>query len=407
MRSGTILPRKSVPWLLVAVGTVILAIAFALGPRSVLAPHPGVQVSVRRGELRLFAQATGYIVPARAVDISPPYVEGLWEFKVTRLVPEGTNVSVGDVLVEFDGQEVIRRLTEQRAAVSKAQEEVSKCRLEYDVRLRDLRIRAEGARVNMERARHMVDVDASLISMADFRRLQIQYDQARSESAHLDGMLEATLRMSESQVGALTKSLEAAQLRLRQLEVQQRALQVRAPIAGTVIYVKSATGDKKTVGQSAWRGEVILQIPCSSSISMAATLEEADSGAVRAGQEATVRLDAFPEVEIRGRVASVGSIVREKTPDLPVKVVDVQIDLDQQDPRVQPGMSSTALIEVQRRKDVLLIPFKAVREKAGRPFVLVVDPKGGIVERHILLGRREGESIEVLEGLKDGDRVYQ
>jgi HlyD family secretion protein len=343
----------------------------------------------------------------RAMDISPPLVDGLWDFKIASLIAEGTEVKTGDLLIEFDDEGVTRGINEQRAVVEKTQEELNRSQLEHDVRMRDLHIRAEEARVYLERTKHKAEVDAQLTSMQEFRQVQIQLTMATTEAAQLQEKLQATVRMFTAHLATLNNSLAAAQSRLKRLELQQKSLRMTAPISGIVIYKRDIiSGEKKTIGQSAWREEVILQIPDLSSLRMQATVDEIDSGAIRAGQSARISLDAFPEIELSGTVKAVGGIIRAKSWDLPVKVVDVSIGFDRTEARLLPGMTATALIEVQRLENILLIPLRAVREKDGRTVVLVAGREGQSVERQVRLGRRDRESIEVLEGLKEGDKIY-
>jgi uncharacterized Rossmann fold enzyme len=71
------------------------------------------------------------------------------------------------MLVGFDGQEVNGKLTEQEAERDKTQEESNRRKLECDAQICDLRIRVDEARVNLGKARHKAEVDASLMPMRD------------------------------------------------------------------------------------------------------------------------------------------------------------------------------------------------------------------------------------------------
>lgn len=360
---------------------------------------------VKRGDLKLEITATGSLMAKRAVDIGPPYVEGLWDFKIARLIPEGTRVKPGEVLVEFDEQEVNRLLTEQRAEMEKAQEELTKRKLEYDVQLRDLRVRLEEANVNLQKAKHKADVDTSLTSMLDYRQAQIELEKAESEVKSLARKLEATETMLKAELAALENRLENAQIRVKRLEQQKGALKVTAPTAGIVIYRRDWNGQKKSVGQSVWRLETIMQIPDLSTLQMEVMVEESDAGTVATGQRAQIRLDAFPELQLRGRLTTVGTILRVKRPDMPVKVIDAVIALDRGEGRLLPGMTAAAIIEVKKIPNALLVPLRAVREKGGRAVVSVAASSGKPEERSIQVGRRNSEFVEVVKGLREGERI--
>ncbi len=393
-------------WLLCALGIAVLVVALrpAHDTRA-SATRVNAQAMVRRGDLKLEVTASGSLAAQRAKDITPPAVEGMWDFKIARLVQEGTQVKRGDMLVEFDDQEVNRRLAERRAEMAKTQEELNKRRLEYDVQLRDLRIRVEETKVNLEKARHKAEVDQSLISMQDYRRAQIELEQADNEAARVSEKLGSMMNMAKAELASIENTLEKSRLRVSRLEEQQKALVVEAPIAGVVIFKRSYNGEKKSVGQSAWREETIMQIPDMSTLRLEAMVEEADAGGVSPGQKAVVRIDAFPGVQLSGVVTSVGTVLRQKRFDIPTKIVDAIVEFSMPGERLLPGMTATASIEVQRIPNLVQVPVKAIRENEGRIYVRVVKPSGTVEERAIRVGRRNAESIEVLDGLHEGEKV--
>ena len=399
--------KQRAGWMILGVIIAALVVVFWPARRSSTdtPSRGGYRTLVRRGDLAIEVPATGSLVASRAVDIGPPSVEGLWDFKIARLVDEGIAVRPGDMLAEFDGQEVNRKLTEQEAERDKTQEELNKRKLEYDVQLRDLRIRVEEARVNLEKARHKAEVDASLMSMQDYRQAQIQLELAESEALRLREKQQATERMMNAELAALQNNLSKSLQRVSDLQAQQKALTITAPTAGVVIFKRDWNGEKKKVGQSAWRMEIIMQIPDLSTLRLEAMVEEANSGGVSPGQKARIRMDAFPEMELKGKVTTVGTVLRTKRWDTPIKVIDAVIEFDRKGGKLLPGMTGTALIEVARIQDVLLVPVKAVREIQGRAVALVEGANGNVEERPVRVGGRSSELIEIKEGLKEGEKV--
>jgi multidrug efflux pump subunit AcrA (membrane-fusion protein) len=91
--------------------------------------------------------------------------------------------------------------------------------------------------------------------------------------------------------------------------------------------------------------------------------------------------------------------------DNPVKVIDALIELEQKLGKLSPGMTATGQIEVERIPNALLAPVKAVRERGGLVIVRVPGADGRDEERTIRVGRRNQQFIEVLEGLREGDKL--
>lgn len=388
------------------VGIAIAAGTIALWPtRSSRSDVSDGTVEVRRGDLKLEVTATGSLGAEKSVDVTPPSVEDMWDFKIAKLVNEGVQVKQGEMLVEFDSQQVMRELMDRTAELNKTQEELHKRKLEYDIQMRDLRVQHEQSRVNAEKARNKAKLDPSLGALQDYRQAQIELEQAETEYKRVDEKMQATVRMQKAELSSLENNLTKAKTRVERDKNRLKALTVTAPIDGIVVFKKDWRGERKQVGQTAWRAEPIMQLPDLTSLRLEATVEEANAGRVAVGQSTTIRLDAFPEEKLTGRLVSIGAVLRTKRWDMPVKVVDAIIALDRRSDKLLPGMTASAQIEVERIPNVLLVPLKAVQERQGGARVRVAVPTGGFEDRPIKAGRRNSEFLEVLEGLKEGERV--
>jgi multidrug efflux pump subunit AcrA (membrane-fusion protein) len=178
-----------------------------------------------------------------------------------------------------------------------------------------------------------------------------------------------------------------------------------APTAGVVIFKRDYSGEKKQVGQSAWRMQTIMQIPDLATLRLEAMVEEANAGGIRVGQSARVRLDAFPERPLKGKVVSVGNILHAKRWDTPIKVIDAIVEVEPKGERLLPGMTGEAQIEVARIPNVLQVPLKAVHEREGRTVIFAEGTDGKPLERVVQVGARGGDAIEIREGVKEGEAI--
>lgn len=401
-RVSTFFKNKAV-WILTAI--MMIAIALTLKPSSGTESITGNHEMVRRGDLIIEVPAIGSLVAARSVDITAPISSDPHFFKIAKLAPEGSRVQTGQPLIELDTQEVTQKLTEYRAELNKTKEEAEKRRLEYDIQLRDLRVRLEQARVKLESARLKINIDRSLISLQELKRNQLEMQQAEQEFDLLKKKLHATDQMSKAELSVFETNLEKSRLRVKQAESLEKKCIVSAPIAGTVIYKTLANGEKRKVGEQTCHHETILQIPDISTLRFEASVEESFAGRINLHAPVRIKLDAMPDERLVGKVVSVGTMLRTKRPDTPVKVVDVIIELDHKAGNLSPGMTATGQIGVERINNVLLIPIKAVQEKEERVFVRVIGLDGHIEERTVSIGRRNQTLVEVTEGVSEGDRL--
>jgi len=129
-------------------------------------------------------------------------------------------------------------------------------------------------------------------------------------------------------------------------------------------------------------------------------VDEADIGKIRQGQEAWVTLDAFPDERVTARVSKIS---REGTLVSDVVEYDVMVEAVRVPAHWASGMTANVEFIIASKQNVLEIPRSALVEENGREFVRL--GAGAPVRREIRTGITDGKMTEVLEGLKEGDRV--
>ena len=94
------------------------------------------------------------------------------------------------------------------------------------------------------------------------------------------------------------------------------ALEVKAPRAGILTWVRDDRGDLPQIGEQVWQGQTLAEIPTVSELGIEAFVVEADVGGIVPGREATVTLDAHPELSYRARVTRVDPVAQRALPGL-------------------------------------------------------------------------------------------
>jgi hypothetical protein len=177
---------------------------------------------------------------------------------------------------------------------------------------------------------------------------------------------------------------------------------VKARRDGTVIYKQDWRGDKKTAGDSVWRGETPVEIASIQHMAAQGQVHEVDGSQVAVGQRVGLRLEASPDKEYRGVVEQVASLVQTESPESQIRVVRLDIKLlDTDTLLMRPGSRFRGRIEIARVKGVLQVPLSAIESAPGGPVV----HKAQSPSPPVKLGRRARDAVEVIEGLSPGDRV--
>ena len=106
-------------------------------------------ITAQRVDFPLIVSATGTLEATRSVSISPPQIRRERRFKLMRMVDEGTEVSEGDFLMEFDTSDIASRLRDETANFQRVQEERQKKRSDSDIQLKNLKLSLEQAKSNL------------------------------------------------------------------------------------------------------------------------------------------------------------------------------------------------------------------------------------------------------------------
>ena len=318
--------------------------------------------------------ASGYVTARRKATVSSKITGKI----VAVLVEEGMRVEAGQVLARLDDSTVLSYLRLARAQLVAARGAV----VETEVRVRE-------AELTLGRTRQLVT--QRVIGRAELDTAEAEVDS-----------LKARLAQQREQVVVAERQVD-----VRQTELADTI--VRAPFSGVAIS-KDAQPGEMVSPVSAGGGFTrtgISTIVDMDSLEIEVDVNESYINRVAAEQRVSAVLDAYPSWQIPGAViAIVPAADRQKA------TVLVRIGFDELDPRILPNMGAkVAFLDVDEGEQAaadtpapLTMPRAAVRDDDGQPVAFVV--MRTIVERRaVRLGASLGDYVEVLAGLREGERV--
>lgn len=371
------------------------------------ADRQGEWVRATRGDLITGIEVTGTLAALGSDLLGPPQLSDVWDFKISMMAPEGMDVKKGRPVLGFDTTELQRRLEEKQAESDSALKEIEKQRADLALKTKDERLRLSEAEGRLRKAELKLDRPADIIGVQERKQAEIDHAIAKREAQSIGTKLEAMERAAAAEIRLLeSKQQAAAQIVARTMDAM-RQMTVPAPRDGTVVYVMDPwRGEKKKVGDNIWKGVRVIEIPDLSRMKADGEVDEADAGRVAVGQRVTLRLDAAPDDEFHGTITAAGrTVTRKRGTQDPVKVLRVTIALDRTDPaKMRPGMRFQGTVELGRAKNAILIPRKAVSVSDAGPYTYRRDALDVELVR-LKLGRENDQFVEVLEGIKAGDRV--
>ena len=174
----------------------------------------------------------------------------------------------------------------------------------------------------------------------------------------------------------------------------KHTLTFRSPVSGIV------TEKKAVQGMRFMPGDVLFQIADTSAVWVQADVFEQDIGAVKPGQKAKIRINAYPGEVFAGRIAYVYPTLNAAT-----RTVPMRIELANPQGRLKPAMFAEVEIPVAGAAQVVTVPNSAVIDSGSKQVVIVQLGEGRFEPRPVRLGARGGEFVQVLEGVKEGEMV--
>jgi len=171
------------------------------------------------------------------------------------------------------------------------------------------------------------------------------------------------------------------------------AVVFRAPVSGFVVEKMAVKGLHVMPGQSLYKVSDI------SVVWVEADVYESELAAVKVGDAATVTVDAYPGELFTGRVIYIYPYLDDKT-----RTNKVRVQLTNRGGRLKPGMYAHVDLK-SRGRSGLVVPTNAVLDSGTEQVVFIAQGDGRFQPQKVRIGRRLGDSTEILDGLKAGDQV--
>ncbi len=364
-------------------------------------------ITVQRVDFPLIVTAAGIVEAAKNVSIGPPQVRREHRFRLSRMVEEGTQVSEGDFLLEFDGSDISRRLRDATANFQRVQEEYQKKRSDSEIQLRDLKLQLEQAKADLEKQENKMSQQAEFLSAIDVAVARLRRDMARRK---VELLQEKVTQVTESQRLDLQISRSNESHYRGDMDTLLDAmdsLTVTAPVSGVVIYKRDWNNEPRQVGSYVFMLDTVLEIPDLSTLRAKVLVDEIDAGKVKLGQVADVVVDAVQGRSFAGKVAYVSAILKQAAYDRPQKVAECFVEFDSAGVKqIRPGMSTRALVQVGEYEKVVVIPVASIQERQGRSFVQVWRPAEKSFElREITLITNDGINAVIRSGLEANEQI--
>jgi len=361
-------------------------------------------VDVKRDDLTIGAEVSGELEAIDSTDIHPPSIGQIWNFKVAQIAGDGDDIKAGEPVVAFDPSEVMRDLETMQNEADAAQKKLEQKRDNAALARRDDALKVAEAESALKKAGLKAAGSPDLVAAVDLETEKLDEQTAKLVLAGAKFHAESTKRSDEQEIAQLAEKATYAKHRAEVLRASLSQMQVMSPRDGTVVVPTDWQGNKKKVGDPAWRGETVLQVVGLGKMQGKGIVDEVDLARIRTNEPVTLRLDALPDVKLTGHIDQIEKSVGAKSNTDPSRVAKLVIALDKTTVPLRPGMRFRGEVETEKLVQVVQVPVEAVFVTAEGP-VAYRKQGSGFEKVKLVLGKRSASAIEVKSGLAPGDRV--
>jgi len=340
---------------------------------------------------REYIPVTGNVVPRTTV-----YLDAVEGGQITAVhVEEGAFVTAGQPLVTFKNTnlelQVIgaeAQLTEQLNYLSTTRQNFEQSRLGNQRELIDIEYQLD--RLSRDLARKQPLLATGGVTKGQLDDLEAELTRYRKLRVPVAQQLRLDEEFGSNQLTRMGEALEALNKNLAIARDNLTNLVITAPIDGQLTLLQANAGESKAPGQR------VGQVDEQNAFKVSAFVDEFYLSRVAVGQLAEVELDGKPyELE-----------VAKQYPDVRDRQFEIDLVFVGEAPGIRRGQTVRMRLEIGQPADTLVLANGGFYDDTGGQWVFVVDESGSVAERRdVRFGRRNPEGIEVLEGLRDGERV--
>jgi HlyD family secretion protein len=261
---------------------------------------------------------------------------------ITRLAQAGSRVKRGDLLVEFDRQEQIRDALDKRAEYNKfvgqvteeqAKEDAARAKDETELHLAESDLKS--AELDMKKV--------ELMSRIDAEKAQENLDQAKATLEQLKQTFELKRSAAHAAIRILEIQRDRTRRNMENAQSNAELMQIRSPLDGVVVLNtiwKNGRMGEAQEGDQVRPGIPFMRVVDPSAMQVQVLVNQEDVLGLRIGDPAKVRLDAYPEFIVSGKLEQIAPVGREGGFSGKVRTFSAVFSIQGSDPRLMPDLSA-------------------------------------------------------------------
>ncbi|HKT24630.1 MAG TPA: efflux RND transporter periplasmic adaptor subunit [Terriglobales bacterium] len=335
---------------------------------------------VHRGTIENTLSIAGEFLPFQEVELHAKVAGYIQKINVDI----GDRVHRGQVLAILEVPELAAQVQGADADVRHSQDEI---------------VRAQNEVARAEADHESLHAEAIRLKQASQARPGLVAQQELDDALAKDRAAEAQVEAAKSALSAARQQLDVAKATHLQVSAMSDYSRIVAPFDGVVTWRYADTGALVQAGTSTNSAQPVVKIAEVDVLRLRIPVPESLAASVHDDQPAEISVQATGE-HFAGKVSRLTGALDPST-----RTEQVEIDVPNQKLHLAPGMFADVVLQVERHDSALLVPVQAVNRAGDQALALVVGSDHRVHVTPIRTGLEDPNSIEVVSGLREGDRV--
>ncbi len=338
-------------------------------------------VAVKRGNIVHTLNLAGQFQPYQVVDVHAKvsgYIRHIY-------VDIGDRVHQGQLLAVLEVPELSAQLKGTVAEAASRKDDIT---------------RAEHEVTRAQSVHNSLHADYGRLKQASAVQPGLIAEQELDDAQSKDLAAEAQVDAAKAALSAAKQNFAVAGADNERVSALADYTRVTAPLSGVIIWRYADTGALIQAGTASdVQSLPVVKLSQSDLLRLRLPVPEDAVEDIHVGAEVQVHVDAVNR-------SFVGKIVRfTRDVSLATRTMETEIDVENKNLSLTPGMYANTTLELQRRDNVLTIPVQAVLHNGNRESVLVVDSQNHVQTRDVVVGLQGSRLVQVTSGLNEGERV--
>lgn len=342
-------------------------------------------------------------VESRAIAAPRLSGQGLGTLIITKLVPNGSTVHRGDVLVEFDRQAQLRVVIDKEAEYRDLLEQIKKKQADQAAALATDETQLKQAEDALQTAELEMKKN-EIVSRIDAEKNQENLEEARATFQQLKETFALKRRAVQADLKVLQIQRDRALTAMKWAQGNTQKMVIHAATDGVAVINsmwKVGTLSDVQEGDEVRPGFPFMQVVNPGRMQVRARINQADIGDLSVGQNVRISLDAYPELSFSGTLQSLSAVAQTSSFSNRVRYLVGLFSINGADPRLLPDLSSAVDVQILCLSNALVVPRDAVFSENGHAYVRVKNGSS-YEKREVRLGAASNVEQVVVSGVEKG-----